>query len=103
MDSDLDIIILTEDKRRLVADPSWIETAVGEPAPLVRSQEWGPLTERRVALTTGFEIEFGLCSPSWAGTDPVDPGTAHVVSGGCTSVVDPQGVFARLIEQVSAP
>jgi len=41
------------------------------------------LTERRVRLESGFEVELGLVPPTWAEADPVDPGTSTVVRGGC--------------------
>lgn len=70
--------------------------AVGEAAQLVRAEDWGPLTERRVVLRSGLEVEFGFVSPSWASVDPVDPGTARVVGDGWSPLVDPDGTLARL-------
>jgi hypothetical protein len=97
MDSDVDLVILTERVARHVDDSSWIPLAVGSEARLIPSQEWGELTERRVRLASGLEVEFGFVSPSWAATDPVDAGTAAVVGGGCRPILDPEGLFKRLI------
>lgn len=96
MGSDVDLVVLTDDKERYITDDSWVPDAVGEAAQLVRTDDWGPLTERRVVLLSGLEVEFGFVSPSWASVDPVDPGTARVVGDGCSLLVDPEGTLARL-------
>lgn len=98
--SDIDIVVLTTDPAKYVEGNGWVEVAVGQAAPIVRTREWGPLTERRVKLTSGLEVEFGFAQPSWAAGGPVDPGTAGVVRGGCQPLVDPAGLFDRLIAAV---
>ena len=102
MDSDVDLVVLTDDPERYLADDSWTASAVGGPAQVVRTQDWGPLTERRIALQSGLEIEFGFAPRSWAGTDPVDPGTARVVGDGCSPLIDREQAFARLVVAVAA-
>lgn len=97
MDSDVDLVVLTDDWEPYVSNTSWVAAAVGGPADLVRTRRWGPLTERRVALPSGLEVEFGFVPTSWARVHPVDPGTAQVVGAGCLPVVDPESVFARLL------
>ncbi len=98
MDSDLDLVVLTDCNVDYLSSDRWIEEAVGEPAAVVRRMEWGPfLTERRVRLASGFEIEFGFAPLSWASTDPVDPGTAGVVQDGCVLVHDPDAILAELL------
>jgi hypothetical protein len=47
-------------------------------------------------LHPACEIEFTFCSPSWAATDPVDPGTAAVVSNGWRVLLDKAGRFENL-------
>jgi uncharacterized protein len=103
MDSDIDLVLLTSSKDRYVVGDGWVAEAVSQPAPIIRTEEWGPLTERRVRLPSGLEVEFGFATPSWASTDPVDPGTAQVVGDGCLPMVDPEGLLARLIEAVRVP
>lgn len=98
MDSDLDVVVLTDDKFNYVDSDDWIEAAVTEAAPVVRRMEWGPLlTERRVRLDSGLELEFGFAPLSWASTEPVDPGTADVVRDGCTALHDPDGIVEELL------
>jgi hypothetical protein len=100
MDSDIDFVLLTPSKHRYVVEEEWIAESVSLPADIIRTEEWGPLAERRVRLPSGLDVEFGFAPPSWASTDPVDPGTAQVVRDGCIPLVDPEGLFARLIEAV---
>ena len=100
--SDVDLVILTDDKERYLSDSSWVRAAVGGPAEILRTQDWGPLTEKRIALPSGLEVEFGFVPPSWALADPVEAGTARVVRGGCSPLVDPNGAFARLLAAVGA-
>jgi predicted nucleotidyltransferase len=103
LDSDLDLVILSNDVPSCTAGGAWIEEIVGQAAELLRCREWGALTERRLRLASGFEVELGFVPATWAATDPVDPGTAQVVRGGCTAVVDPHGAFAQLVAAVRAP
>lgn len=101
MDGDLDIVVLTDDKLKYINADDWIEDAVGEPAAVVRRMDWGPLlTERRLRLGSGFNIEFGFAPPAWAATDPIDPGTADVVRDGCEPLYDPDQAGAHVIEAV---
>ncbi|MFH8473717.1 nucleotidyltransferase family protein [Streptomyces sp. NPDC018000] len=94
-DSDIDIVLLTTDQTQYFNN-SWAdELALGE---LVRTQEWGPITERRYATASGLEVEIGIGSPEWAQTDPVDPGTRRVVTDGARPLHDPAGVLASLIQ-----
>ena len=102
MDSDVDVVVLTDEKERYLSDPWWVRSAVGGPAELLRARDWGPLAERRIALPSGLEIEFGFAPRSWACADPVDAGTARVVGDGCAPLVDPERAFARLIAAVNA-
>ena len=74
MGSDVDLVVVTDDKERYLSDDSWVALALDEPAETIRTRDWGPLTERRVSLPSGLDVEFGFVPPSWASTAPVDPG-----------------------------
>jgi len=93
-DSDIDIVLLTTDQTRYLNDDWANELALGE---LVRTQSWGPITERRHATASGLEVEIGIGSPDWARPDPVDTGTHRVVTDGARPLHDPAGVLATLI------
>lgn len=93
-DSDVDLVLLTEDVAHY-ADGSWAdELALGD---LIRVQAWGVITERRFVTPSGLEVEIGFGSPDWARTDPVDPGTRRVVSDGAVPLLDPTGMLAHLL------
>ncbi len=95
-DSDVDLIVLTEDPAAYATRERWI----GELAPgahLVRTGDWGPIVERRLLLPSGLEVEVGIGRPSWAGSSPVDPGTRRVVRDGLHALHDPQGLLAALV------
>jgi hypothetical protein len=95
--SDIDILVLTADKAPFTSSDDWVEAAIGQHAPVARRAEWGVLSERRVRLPSGLEVEFGFVLPSWACLDPIDPGTARVVhSGGLLPLYDPDGLLERL-------
>jgi predicted nucleotidyltransferase len=98
MDSDIDLVILTTEKTAYTLNEDWVSVAVSQPAELIRTQEWGPLTERRIRVASGLEIEFGFAPPSWAEIDPVDPGTAGVVSDGCVPILDRGELLLGLIQ-----
>jgi hypothetical protein len=63
--------------------------------------EYGSAWSRHVALEPHCQIEFTFCMPSWAATDPIDTGTANVISGGCRILVDKVKLFGNLLTAVS--
>jgi hypothetical protein len=102
MDSDVDVIVLTDNPVSFLVGSAWVEPATGQDAPIVRSQAWGPiLTERRVRLASDLEVEFGFTTSQWSATDPVDRGTERVVQGGCQVLYDPEGMFRALLTAVA--
>lgn len=100
MDSDADVVVLTANDS-YVRRGDWVGALCGQDAALVRTVDWGPLTERRVRLGSGFEIEFGFAEPSWADVAPVDRGTRSVVLDGCVPWYDPTDVIGRLLRNVA--
>lgn len=92
MDSDVDIVVLTDNERYAEAGV-WTGLLGGE---VVRLADWGPLREVRVRRPSGLEVEMGVVPISWADTGPVDSGTRRVVSDGHRIVHDPAGLLNRL-------
>jgi predicted nucleotidyltransferase len=101
MDSDVDLIVLSTDPATYVEGTDWIEDFVD--AELIATRDWGAITERRLRLPTGLEIEVGVGSSDWAMTDPIDPGTRKVVQEGFRVLHDPQGVLAALAAACGVP
>lgn len=93
-DSDVDLVLLTDRVATYVEDDHWI-TEIGAVA-LIRTESWGAITERRVALPSGLEVEVGVGRPAWAATAPIDAGTRRVVHGGLRILHDPDGLLAAL-------
>jgi hypothetical protein len=43
-------------------------------------------------------VEFGVVSPAWASTAPLDDGTRRVVADGLQALYDPDGLLAELVK-----
>lgn len=93
-DSDLDVILLADEPSRYVESEEWVPE-LGATA-VIETREWGVLTERRLRMAGGLEVEIGVGRASWASTDPLDEGTAQVVAMGLIPLHDPEGLLKRL-------
>jgi uncharacterized protein len=93
--SDVDLVLLTNDPAAYIEREEWI-AGLAPGAKLLRTGDWGAITERRLLLPSDLEVEVGIGLPSWAETSPVDPGTRRVVRDGLQAVFDPQGLLAAL-------
>lgn len=93
-ESDLDLVLLSDQSTCYTTSTGWLDV-LGQP-PIVRKEQFGVITERRVRLPSGLHVEFGIGPLSWASTAPVDPGTRRVVSEGLLILHDPDGLLARL-------
>jgi Nucleotidyltransferase domain len=98
MASDVDFVVLTENPGDLIAE-RW--RFLG-PAETIRTAEWGAVTEQRLRLPSGLEIDLGIADPSWADTGPIDPGTAKVIRDGVSIVFDPHHRLQELIAAAGA-
>ena len=78
-DSDIDLVILTDQPQKYLADLKWIER-FGEPEK-VQLEDYGRLQSLRVWYKNGVEVEYGITEPDWASV-PLDPGTREVILGG---------------------
>jgi GrpB-like predicted nucleotidyltransferase (UPF0157 family)/predicted nucleotidyltransferase len=100
IDSDVDLIMLVGEPSDSATSSSWLG-ALGSP-PVVRRQRWGVVTETRARLESGLEVEMGIAAPTWAATDPVDPGTRRVIEGGLKILFDQRGLFESLAGAIAA-
>jgi hypothetical protein len=62
-----------------------------------RDAQYGSAWSRHIELEPRCEVEFTFCAPSWAVTNPIDSGTANVVSGGCRVLVDKERLLGKLL------
>lgn len=94
-DSDVDVVMLSTEPDTYVDGCEWIERLGG--ATVLATRRWGALTERRLLLASGTEVDFGIANPSWASIQPLDPGTARVAREGLVALYDPDGLLAHLV------
>ena len=90
-DSDVDLVILSENPGRLLDDRSWTGN-FGK----IQSQgreNWGAVASLRTKYEDGLEFEFGITGLQWAGLDPIDKGTLQVVRNGARIIWDPGGIL----------
>ncbi|MFV9505163.1 MAG: nucleotidyltransferase domain-containing protein [Oscillochloridaceae bacterium umkhey_bin13] len=105
-DSDLDLVLLVDDPQVYLHDQAWLTSLVVDTlnASVIsfQDEDYGALWSRRVFMSLGHEVEFGFASPSWAATEPLDPGTRQVVQDGCRVLYDPHGMLTRVLSRRSS-
>ena len=98
--SDVDFVLVSEDPEGYLTEESWVRELGGRsPEP---PRNWGNVTERRFRRASGPEVDVGITSVVWVAVDPVDPGTAAVVSHGFQALSDPHRLLRRLEAAVAA-
>ncbi len=100
-DSDIDLVILTQNPERYRLDRSWLLdldwALVGLPVIGWRDADYGALWSRHITLADAVEVEFGFTTPAWAATSPIDAGTRQVATDGLRVLYDPHNLFAALM------
>jgi len=76
--SDIDLVIITEEKEKLIIEDRWIKI-FGEPKKKTL-EDWGEITSIRVNYKE-YEIEFGIGTRRWIRI-PLDKGTEKVLRDG---------------------
>lgn len=93
----IDVMLLCHQPRQLVADHAWLAGFGTVQRAVV--EQWGVVQTIRAFFSSGLEVEFNFCTPSWAKI-PVDPGTYRVVSDGMVVFYDPVGQLVQLKQEV---
>ena len=62
-ESDIDFVLICDDKSKLLDDTAWVEE-FGE-VTSCKKEDWGIVTSVRVFYKDGQEIEFGLAPLDW--------------------------------------
>lgn len=88
-DSDIDLIILSSEWKKYLADRSWVNR-FGRCCE-ERIEYYGLITSLRV-FYPGMEIEFGLGGPEWL-HEPLDEGTAQVLRDGYRPIFERNDVL----------
>lgn len=99
-DSDVDLVLVCREPSRLLVDTAWVST-FGE-VHEVSLEDWGLVQSARVVYQDGLEVEFGFTGIEWTKTPP-DGGTAAVIKGGCSILLDRDGRLGRLKACVEEP
>lgn len=77
-DSDIDLVILTNQPAKYLDDIQWTERFGS--VDKHQTEDYGKLISFRVWYLNGPEVEYGITTPDWAAT-PLDPGTREVILG----------------------
>ncbi|HLO30827.1 MAG TPA: nucleotidyltransferase domain-containing protein [Anaerolineales bacterium] len=91
-DSDIDLVILTDQFPKYVEDRQWIE--IFGAVEKHQTEDYGKLTSVRVWYQSGLEVEYGLTPPDWAAI-PLDEGTREVIRGGMLVLFERGNLLSR--------
>lgn len=104
--SDIDLILLAADPNVFRESDDWLaEIAWDRGNARIKTwfdADYGVAWSRHIRLDPGSEIELTFCAPSWAAASPPDPGTIHVLSGGCCILLDKEQHLNRLSTLIEA-
>jgi predicted nucleotidyltransferase len=98
-DSDLDVVLLTNERERYVGATDWT-TAFG-PTQSIALEDYGKVTSVRALYRDGLEVEFAIAPPDWASV-PLGAGTEQVVRDGFIVVMDRDGHATALASDLSS-
>jgi predicted nucleotidyltransferase len=92
-DSDVDLLLITNNARLYLDDTSWAES-FGEVERSIQEQ-WGNVVSLRVWYRDSWEVEFAVAGPQWAQV-PMDPGARRAIEDGMRVLLDRTGRLTRL-------
>jgi predicted nucleotidyltransferase len=78
-DSDIDLIVLTDQPEKYLSDSSWANV-FGEIA-RYQLEDYGKVSSLRIIYKDKVEVEFGFGKTDWA-ADPEDEGTHQIIQDG---------------------
>jgi predicted nucleotidyltransferase len=87
-DSDVDVVLLTNDPARYLENTEWVSDFGA--AQGVELERYGRVTSVRAGFDNGLEVEFAIAAADWAST-PLDPGTEAVARDGIVVLLDRDG------------
>ena len=97
-DSDLDLVLLTDERDKYVGTTDW--TADLGPVQSVALEYYGKVTSVRAFYREGLEVEFAIAPADWASA-PLDAGTEQVVRDGFIVLMDREGHATALARELS--
>jgi predicted nucleotidyltransferase len=91
-DSDIDLVLLTDQPSKYLEDSRWAERfGVVEKH---QTEDYGKLTSLRAWYRHGMEVEYGITSPDWAAS-PLDAGTRRVIHDGMIVLFERGDLLSR--------
>jgi predicted nucleotidyltransferase len=78
-DSDIDLVILTQQPDKYLNDIKWTERFGS--VEKYQTEDYGKLISLRIWYQNGVEVEYGITTPDWVAI-PLDAGTCEVILGG---------------------
>jgi uncharacterized protein len=91
-DSDIDLVVLTDQPGKYLGDLLWIERF--GTVEKHQTEDYGKLISLRVWYQNGVEAEFGITVPDWAAI-PLDAGTRQVILGGMIVLFERENLLSR--------
>jgi predicted nucleotidyltransferase len=97
-DSDVDLVILTNQPNKYLDNYSFTESF--GTIERIEKEYWGKVTSFRIWYHDDFEVELGITKPDWITEKPLDAGTLQVISDGAEVVVDRIGNLEQLVQSI---
>ena len=94
-DSDIDLVLLTEQSQKYLEELKWIE--IFGRVEKHQTEDYGKLISIRVWYQDGVEVEYGITTPNWA-VLPLDAGTEEVIRGGMTVLFERGTLLSRNVK-----
>jgi len=90
--SDIDLVILTNEPDRYLKDTEWVRQfgAVARQ----QTEDYGKVTSLRVWYISGREVEYGIATPDWA-MPPLDDGARRVIMDGMKVLYERKAFLAH--------
>ena len=95
-DSDIDLVLLTDEPQKYLEHFKWIE--VFGAVEKYQTEDYGKLISIRVWYQNGVEVEYGISTPDWAAV-PLDAGTQEVMLGGMTVLFERGNLLSRNVKR----
>jgi predicted nucleotidyltransferase len=99
-DSDVDLVIILENRKSLIDDNKWPQ--LFGVINIQSWEDWGKVQSLRVHYESGLEVEFGLVDETWLAS-PIDEGTRSVLMHGVVVIYDPSHYTSRQFEANGIP
>lgn len=96
-ESDVDLVLITEQPTKYLEDHSWTGK-LGIVRDLML-EDYGKVTSLRVFYDNGLEVEFGITEKKWI-AQPLDPGTRKVFEDGILILIDKSGELSAIHREI---